>query len=451
MFRTGSGPIVAEVALPNVIETAWLAVRGLAKAHANGIAAEHLQTLPPEIANALWRCVRRLGWWAPADRTSDQERLLFWLFREDTTRHDPVHGREYKETPDHRILTATTQMDVIVKQLLIPCRSCLDVYGVLTNWLQSCETGPGQRRFRPFNFGGLQPGNPWEDDCKFAQLCFDDARMSEIIGSFGRQMGMSPEQTYGRTTVSLMNDESLHVQVKQHRAGEGIHESLKLCRSIWLSEALERQEIPTGWKITDNAVPHPITNARDLRKWLSAWLEQIHKATSSEDSWNQPDHYLNDIQRELRNARIWLRERNEPIPDCFQDEPADIGEAERRLEYLIYEFFADPKPNIAAPSIKVLSQTPPDETAPTEEAGSDFGERKPDPLPGPEFTMRTDVRNRYFKVWAFLNKPGNAGKSNIAVSKAVQVNKDQVGKIRKETRPPTPDEIAEHRNNAKKR
>ena len=166
---------------------------------------------------------------------------------------------------------------------------------------------------------------------------------------------------------------------------------------------------------------------------------------------NQPDHYLNDIQRELRNARIWLRERNEPIPDCFQDEPADIGEAERRLEYLIYEFFADPKPNIAAPSIKVLSQTPPDETAPTEEAGSDFGERKPDPLPGPEFTMRTDVRNRYFKVWAFLNKPGNAGKSNIAVSKAVQVNKDQVGKIRKETRPPTPDEIAEHRNNAKKR
>ena len=50
-----------------------------------------------------------------------------------------------------------------------------------------------------------------------------------------------------------------------------------------------------------------------------------------------------------------------------------------------------------------------------------------------------------------MNKPGNAGKSNIAVSKGVRVNKDQVGKIRKETRPPTPDEIAERRKNAKKR
>jgi hypothetical protein len=70
--------------------------------------------------------------------------------------------------------------------------------------------------------------------------------------------------------------------------------------------------------------------------------------------------------------------------------------------------------------------------------------------PGPEFSKRTDVRARYFKVWEYLQKPGNAAKSDLEVSKRTDVDKNRVGKIREETRPPTADEIAEERKHAKK-
>ena len=70
--------------------------------------------------------------------------------------------------------------------------------------------------------------------------------------------------------------------------------------------------------------------------------------------------------------------------------------------------------------------------------------------PGPEWATRTNVRARYFKVWEYFQKPGNAAKPNLEVSRRTGVNKDMVGKIREETRPPTADEIAEERKHAKK-
>ena len=65
--------------------------------------------------------------------------------------------------------------------------------------------------------------------------------------------------------------------------------------------------------------------------------------------------------------------------------------------------------------------------------------------PGPEFSKRTDAKTNYFKVWAYLQKPGNSAKSNVQVAESTSVDKSMVGKIRKKTRPPTEDERKAHK------
>lgn len=70
--------------------------------------------------------------------------------------------------------------------------------------------------------------------------------------------------------------------------------------------------------------------------------------------------------------------------------------------------------------------------------------------PGPEFSNRKDAQDKYFTVWAYVLKPGNANKSNVQIGKATHVNKDMAKRIREETRPPSADEIEEHRTTAKK-
>jgi hypothetical protein len=71
--------------------------------------------------------------------------------------------------------------------------------------------------------------------------------------------------------------------------------------------------------------------------------------------------------------------------------------------------------------------------------------------PGPEFYKRSDGKAAYFKVWACVQKPGNAKKSFAEIVRATSVNKNRVPEILSETRPPTPQEIEEHRTTAKKR
>ena len=71
--------------------------------------------------------------------------------------------------------------------------------------------------------------------------------------------------------------------------------------------------------------------------------------------------------------------------------------------------------------------------------------------PGPEFNKRSNTIAGYFKMWEFLQKTGNAEKSDVEVSRRTGVNKDRVKILREKTRPPTPQEIEEHRTTAKKR
>jgi hypothetical protein len=71
--------------------------------------------------------------------------------------------------------------------------------------------------------------------------------------------------------------------------------------------------------------------------------------------------------------------------------------------------------------------------------------------PGPEFSRRADAQEAYFKVWNYVSKPGNTGKSNVQIQTATDVNKTMVGRILNETRAPTTDELESTRTGRKKR
>lgn len=102
-----------------------------------------------------------------------------------------------------------------------------------------------------------------------------------------------------------------------------------------------------------------------------------------------------------------------------------------------------PLKDLAAIIRTVLRETPPDQGRNTSGVHAD--------KPGPEFTKRTDVRDSYFKVWAFVQKRGNAKKTISEIVEATGVNKNRVPRILADTRPPTPEEIESKRTAKKKR
>ena len=71
--------------------------------------------------------------------------------------------------------------------------------------------------------------------------------------------------------------------------------------------------------------------------------------------------------------------------------------------------------------------------------------------PGPEFYKRSDGKAAYFKVWAFVQKPGNDKKSPAEIVRATNVSKNRVPEILSETRPPTPEEIEQRPTTRKNR
>jgi hypothetical protein len=73
------------------------------------------------------------------------------------------------------------------------------------------------------------------------------------------------------------------------------------------------------------------------------------------------------------------------------------------------------------------------------------------PKPGPEFSKRKDAKEAYFKVWNYVSKPGNSAKSDVQIAGSTSVDKTMVGRILKETRPPTAEELEPKRTAGKKR
>ena len=301
-------------------------------------------------ANSLWKCLKRLGWWFPDDQQSTQERLVGWLFRDDVTRLDFSDGMErYRvETPEERLADATEGIESLARAVTIQADSCLAVASYVLALLS--ETGRNNpplytrwRRDWPNAFrrenpnGGMR--NVTNDPVYHEEMRFDEFRfrfdgelLDAALSAAATRLGLpSGRLKFREATGHPLNDELY--------ARRDLVSWLESWRDGIMRTAWEQQELPFGWEPRDTTWPDcPIQNVEHLREWLSSWLAGIHRARSS--SRGSPELYLDDFQRELRNARRASREKTWgfSLPTEFDDKPADIHEAERQRELLIDGF-----------------------------------------------------------------------------------------------------------------
>ena len=108
------------------------------------------------------------------------------------------------------------------------------------------------------------------------------------------------------------------------------------CRQLH-DKAFENGELPIGWEpdAEFNFPEKPIRNERELTEYLDFVLSIVREQLTERTT---DDELLDDVQRELRNARRAMRAFGDSLPAGFNDNPADIHEAERQLELLIDGF-----------------------------------------------------------------------------------------------------------------
>lgn len=289
-------------------------------------AREYLTTLSDADANSLWKCLRRLGWWFPDDQQSPQERLVWWLFRGDVKRLDFSDGTERQriETPEERLADAVRHLKSLTAAATIPSGSCLSVAGFVRGVLGVLERNAQEL---PLGHPFIQCGSP--DDFRFdiSRIRFDGECLNDAMNAAAIQLDLPP----GRLE---WQDATGHPFTTERRAFADVRWLFTGWRDVLEREIQTRGELPPGWEATDTTWPDcPIKTVEHLRDWLSSWLGGIHQARSS--SRSNPESYFDDVQRELRNARRSMRAWGIPLPPEFNDQPADIHEAERQLELLI--------------------------------------------------------------------------------------------------------------------
>ena len=287
-------------------------------------AREYLTTLSTPEAESLGKCLGRLGWWFPDDQRSPQERLVWWLFRDDVTRLDFSDGTERRriETPEERLADAIRHLKSLAGAATIPSGSCLSVAGFVRCVLRVLE-----RKELPLGCPFLQCGSP--DDFRFdvCRIRFDGECLNDAMNAVAIQLDLRP----GRLD---WQDATGHPFTTERRAFADVLRLFTGWRDELEREIQARGELPPGWEATDSTWPDgPIKTVEHLREWLSSWLRGIHQARSS--SRSNPENYLDDVQRELRNTRRATRAWFISLPTEFNDKPADIHDAERQLELLI--------------------------------------------------------------------------------------------------------------------
>jgi hypothetical protein len=308
-------------------------------------AREYLTTLGDADATLLLRCLRRLGWWFPDDQQSAQERLVWWLFRDDVTRLDFSDGTERRriETPEERLRETNEEVRSIARMVTIQADSCLAVAAYVRALLD--KTGRNNpplygrwRRGWPSEFSledstdGMRDvtNDPaWLESFRFDEFCFrfDGELLDTALSAAATRLNLpSGRLKLREATGHTLNDELY--------ARRDLVSWLESWRDGVMRAAWERQELPRGWEPSGETWPaSPIENVENLREWLSGWLESIHRARSS--SWGSPELCLDDVQRELRNSRRAMRAWDVSLPPQFDDDPASIIEAEKQLELLI--------------------------------------------------------------------------------------------------------------------
>lgn len=288
-------------------------------------AREYLTTLDDADATWLWKCLRRLGWWFPDDQQSAQERLVWWLFRDDVTRLDFSDGTERRriETSAERLDGAFRDMKSLAQWATIPAGSCLSVANYVRGVLCSLE-----RNELPLGPWAIRCGSPEHYQSDFSRIRFDGECLNDALNAAAKQLGLQPGQLHWQEATG-------HWFTTERREFDDVRRLLTDWRDVLEREIRERSELPSGWEATDTTWPDcPIKSVEVLREWLSSWLATIH-STRSSGSWSRPESYLDDVQRELRNTRRAMRAWGVSLPPQFNANPGNIIEAEEQLELLI--------------------------------------------------------------------------------------------------------------------
>lgn len=256
--------------------------------------------------------------------------------------------RQVKETPEERLQSAVTSIIALWQSSSIPSDSCLAAARSLRNLLSLMRNGNNPplgnltircgwpcrtRKSENSNTGGLRnvmKDEEYLDRALLIAYCarFDGESLNAIMLDVAGSLGLSPIRLRFR-------DEDGHPFDRELYAFKDVANWLEDWIRVLESEIWNRSEIPYGWDVGKHVWPNnPITEVSHLRDWLSSWLEGVHRERTRGEFAN-PERYLGDIQRELRNARLTMRIWKITAPTGFDDDPRDIHEAERQLELLI--------------------------------------------------------------------------------------------------------------------
>ncbi len=303
-------------------------------------ARECLQRLTLEEAELLQACLRRLGWWLPDDEQAVQDRLAWWLFRTDVKRTDFKDGEpvERMETVEERMTSAKKEIAALYWATVVPAESCLSVAGYVRQMLDRLE-----RKEFPYGMQIIQCGTPDEFRFDISRIHFDGELLHEGLNAAAQQLGLPPGRLEWQDTDPYRGET---------RAFDDLKWLLKGWRDELEKEIQKRGELPPGWEPREIGWPEsPIRTVEDIREWLKAWLQGLHDArATSSDLISRPASYLDDFRRELRNSFRASRAWGFTLPQSFNDNPADIFEAEKQLSGLIDGFhielaIVDPLPD----------------------------------------------------------------------------------------------------------
>ena len=179
---------------------------------------------------------------------------------------------------------------------------CLDVYNQVTEW----------NSYLP------QPVRGYEFEQSHTNLLFD----TECIGDLLEQacdLFEIDEQTFGGIPIGSADDPP---SVRLEKTSDFFNRKMHQCAERWLCHAKLRGELPQGWEASADAVP--ITNAAELRAWLTDWLYTVQ---------NHRGDCVAEGQRELRNA--WLANRSLKLGLTVNCELSDAFKIEQELANLI--------------------------------------------------------------------------------------------------------------------
>lgn len=291
-----------------------------------------LESLTHTEADSLGRCLKRLGWWLPDDGRSIQELIVWWLFRDDVMCLEFVDGQECQrlETPQERASHFFEAIMGMVRAATVPAESCLAVARFVRRAKLFVENKPFKTL--PLGMSERRCGFP-HGFMKFdvSDIRFDGECLSDSLNAAAKQLGLPPG-------VMMWQKPTGHWATTEQRAWADVRGMLDGWIGVLEREIQSRGELPPGWEPNGTAWPEwTIRDVEELRAWLAAWLQGLVDARSTTSQWaSRPESYLDDFRRELRNTRRALRAWGVSLPAGFDDNPADIHEAERQLELLIH-------------------------------------------------------------------------------------------------------------------